>query len=330
MEQISLPELYCPFAPAVNAHAEDVQEETLLWASSLGLLPDERFREAFRAAAIGELAARFHPFAHREELHLISDFYAWMFLQDDHRDELEVGQHPGRLFHEDRRSLEVLGGDGPSAQDSPSVHALCDLRDRLVFRMPGPTWMRRFVRSVENHFDATVWEATNRAQSIVPDPDTYLRMRPLTSGLAIDDELIELAGEARLFGGAREHPTVKRLSLSSQKVVCWANDLISLEKELAHGDVHNLVLVLAHHESLDLREAIYRVAQMHDAEVREFERLSSRLPYFGAAVNEHLERYVAALQARIRGNLDWSRESARYQRRAAKERIEGSTSPIGL
>ena len=116
---------------------------------------------------------------------------------------------------------------------------------------------------------------------------------------------------------------MKRLTLASHNAVCWANDVISLEKELARGDVHNLVLVLAHDEGLDLREAVDRVAHTHDAEVEEFVRLSSRLPSFGVAVDEHLGRYVAALQARIKGNLDWSLESARYRRTATRESIRG-------
>lgn len=307
-----MPDLYCPFASVVNRHAAVVQEETLQWASSFGLLPDERSRRKFRATAIGRLAAGFHPFAGREELRLISDFYAWMFLQDDRRDETEVGRRPDRLSDYDHRSLEVLEGDDSTRRDRSSVYALCDLRDRLNSRTPGPAWMRRFVRGVKNYFDATAWEATNRARGIVPALAVYTRMRPLTAGLAVDDELIEFAGEARLFGGAREHPTVKRLTLASHNAVCWANDAISLKKELAQGDVHNLVLVLAHAEGLGLQKALDRVAEMHDDEVREFVRLSWCLPSFGTAVDEHLGRYVAVLRARMRGNLDWSRESTRY------------------
>lgn len=321
MKRIGIPNLYCPFAPTVNVHAEDVREETLGWASSFGLLADETSRKVLQGAASSDLAARCHPFARSEELRLISDFYAWMFLQDDRRDESEAGWHPGRLFDDDRRPLEVLGGDRPTRRDELSVHALCDLRDRLSSRAPGPAWMRRFVHGVESHFSATAWEATNRARGIVPDLDSYVRMRPLTAGLEIDDEMIEFAGEARLFGGAREHPTVRRLTVASHRVVCWANDLISLEKEFARGDVHNLVMVLAHAEALGLQEAVDRAARMHNAEVRMFVNLSSRLPSFGMAVDRHLERYVTVLRARMRGNLDWSRESARYRYGIEKEPV---------
>ena len=312
MQQIVLPDLFCPFAPVVNKHAALVQEETTRWASSFGLLSEERSHRAFRATAAGRLAAGFHPFAGREELRLISDFYAWMFLQDDRRDESAVGRHPGRLSDSDRRFLEVLEGDVPERHDGPAVHALGDLSERLGLLAPGPAWVRRFVRGVEKYFEASLWEAANRARGTVPDPEDYARMRPLTAGLGVDDELIELAGEARLFGGAREHPTVRRLTLASHNAVCWANDVFSLGKELAHGDVHNLVVVLAHAEGLGLQEALDRVAEVHDEEVRNFVRLSSWLPSFGEAVDEHLGSYMAVLRARIRGNLDWSRESARY------------------
>lgn len=320
MEWILVPDLFCPFAPEVNEHAEAVQEETEDWALSFGLLDDGRTRWMFRATASSLLAARFHPFAPREELRLISDFYVWMFLQDDRRDELEVGRQPGCLSDDDRRSIEVLEGEDPARYDGPLVHALGNLRDRFSARAPGPAWMRRFVRCIENYFDATVWEAMNRAQGIIPDKTTYLRMRPLTGGLAIDDELIELTGEANLFGDVREHPVVKRLTLASHNAVCWSNDVFSLEKELASGDVHNLVLVLSQDEGIGLQEAAARVVRMHDAEIGDFARLSSsRLPSFGDLLDEQLGRYVATLRARIRGNLDWSREVARYRRGAEVE-----------
>lgn len=313
MERIAVPELYCPFHPEINEHAEAVQAQTLRWASGYGLLPHERSRRMFRAAAFGRLAARFHPLAHREQLQLISDLYAWMFLQDDYRDDSRVGRYPGRLSDHDRRLLTVLSGEEPADPDWPLSLALGDLGERLNQLAPGPVWIRRLVRAVEEYFLSTLWEARNRARREVPDLETYLRMRPLTSGLAVDDELIELAGQAQLFRGAREHPSVRRLTAISRNVVCWANDLFSLHKELACKDTHNLVLVLVRSRGLGLEEAAIEVARMHDAEVETFVSLCSSPPSFGEAVDSQLGRYVNTLQHRMRGNLDWSRESGRYR-----------------
>ena len=72
-------------------------------------------------------------------------------------------------------------------------------------------------------------------------------------------------------------------------------------------------MVLAHHEGLPLEAAVGKAARMHDDEARRFVRLEGRLPSFGGALDARLERYVASLRARMRGNLDWARESGRYR-----------------
>lgn len=52
MERFVMPDLYCPFAPAINEHAEAVEEGIVQWALSFGLLPDERSACTFRAAIL--------------------------------------------------------------------------------------------------------------------------------------------------------------------------------------------------------------------------------------------------------------------------------------
>ncbi len=107
---------------------------------------------------------------------------------------------------------------------------------------------------------------------------------------------------------------MKRLTEASSNVVCWSNDVLSLEKELAHGDVHNLIIVLREATGIPLEEAAKRVVEMHNAEVRDFIALAPDLPSFGDTLDANLSRYISILQARMRGNLDWSLESGRYER----------------
>lgn len=316
VERISVSDLFCPFAAAVNVHAAAVQKETAQWTASFGLLPDEWSRRRFYATAATELAARTRPAVPLEELRLTSDLYVWMFLQDDMRDESEVGWHPEHLSDEDAYYLNILSGEDPAERDGPLVHALADLTRRLRAWASGPVWTRRFARAVGEYLDATIWEASNRARGTVPDLATYVEMRPLTGGLGIDDELIGLCEGTRLPREVTEHEVVRFLRRASANAVCWANDLLSLEKELACGDMHNLVLVLAHTENLELRQATQKAVRMHDAEVRTFIESVASLPSFGNAVDANLARYVATLATRMRGNLDWVRESERYRKRA--------------
>ncbi len=328
MERIILPELYCPFPPAINEHAGEVQENSVKWTRSFGLLPGERAYELFDATGIGRLAARTHPGLSQDDLQLVSDWYTWLFLRDDKGDESEIGRHPNELSAADNRFLDVLAGGEPDLRDEPLVYALHDLRERLDERRRSNAlsgiWMRRFIRTFRQHLEATLWEAANRSRGIVPDLESYLRMRPLTGGLSIITELMEIIEGNHIPQAIREHAAVRRVTEASHNIVCWANDILSLEKELACAEVNNLILVLRHAEDLDLQRAIDRAARMHDAEVRTLIEQADSFPPFGEMLDAGLERYVSSLRHRIRGVLDWSYESGRYRARS-RIVVAGST-----
>lgn len=317
MENLTPHELRYPFPPAKSEHAEEVHRGTAEWAHRLGLLPDEKARRLFDATGLGRLVARTHPDSPLEDLRLISDWYTWLFLQDDMRDEAEVGRRPGELSEVDARFLDLLEGADPTPLDTPLARALNDLSRRLRARLREDgipdVWLRRLVRAVEEHLEATLWEARNRARGTAPALDAYVRMRPLTGGLSIVTELVEIVEGAHLPQDVRDHPVVRRLTDASHNVTCWANDVLSLQKELLHGEVNNLVVVLRDAEGSSLQEAVDRAVAMHDAEVGVFVELAADLPRFGPAVDARLERYVSSLRARMRGVLDWSLESGRYR-----------------
>ncbi len=312
MEQAALPELYCPFPPALSMHAEAVHEATVDWARRFELAEEGSTVRQIRASKLGLLAGRFHPEAPREELRLVSDWYLWMFVRDDRCDETELGENPRLLASKDSRFMDILEGAEPRSGEDPLGRALHDLRRRVVSKAPSSLWVRRFVRTVRAHFDSSLWETANRAEGLTPDLATYVRMRPVTGGMHVDAGLIEMTKKIFLASDVLEHPAVRSLTTASNNVVCWANDLFSLEKELKSGDVHNLVVVLREARGLSLQEAVERATELHDAEIRGFLQAESRLPSFGPIVDVNLARYVASLRARMRGNLDWSLESGRY------------------
>ena len=313
VDAFNLPALYSLFPSAISPHADSVHEDTVGWLDRFRVFEDESAHRSFYATNIGGLAARFHPDAPPDILQLVSDWYAWMFIRDDERDESELGRQPERLAAANARYLEILKGLRPSKGGDPLAHALWDLRCRLLAEAPTGTWTRRFVRSVKEHFESTVWEATNRFCGVTPDLETYVRVRPITGGLYIDTEFIGITERTHLPPEVWEDSAVRRLTGASNNAVCWANDIISLKKEVERADVHNLVLILRGSQGLTLREAVARATELHDVEVRTFIDLQYRLPSFSEALDANLERYVAVLRARMRGNLDWSLGSGRYR-----------------
>ena len=311
-KRVILPKLYCPFPSTINEHADAVHRGTVDWVRCFELLRDERAYRVFDAMGLGRLAARTHPDNSPEELQLITDWHTWLFVRDDLGDESRIGRHPEELSALDGRLLDVLEGAEPTDREEPLARALYDLRKRLREKGATAVGMRRLVRTAGEHLEATLWEAANRARRVVPDLTTYIRMRPLTGGLSIVTELTEIVEGNYLPVEVREHATVGRLTEASHNIVCWANDILSLEKELRRGEVNNLVTVLRDEEGLTLQEAVDRAADMHNAEVHDFVNLSAHLPSYGAEVDANLERYLSGLRARVRGVLDWTYESVRY------------------
>ena len=310
MESIALPELYCPFAKIISPHSDSVHEETVEWALKFGLAgADLRFQ-----IDIGRLAGRYHPYASREVLQLVSDLCAWFFVRDDWCDESELGKYPEQLDNWSTRFVEVLEGAELTEYDEPLSFALRNLQQRLWAESPSDLWKRRFIRSVQEHFDAGLWEATNRLSGVMPDLDTYIRMRRRTGGMYVDSDLIEVTDGIRLPPEVLNDSKVRSLREASMDVVVWSNDLLSLQKELMKGeDMHNLVFVVQQVYGLSFQEAVLHVVDMHDSRVRYFMQAERYLPDFGPGINSELERYVDRLRLRMRGNLDWSYEVLRYR-----------------
>ncbi len=313
MVRASLSELRYPFSSAINEHAGQVHIETVEWAKSSGLISsDEAYDQAIEGR-LGWLAGYFHPTASRDTLRLISDWCTWMFLRDDLLDDPNYFRHPERLATLDTRFLEILRGARPDVNDAPLSMVLAALRDRLRPKVPADLWMRRFIRSVREHFESTLWEAINRAEGIVPDLTTYNRMRPITGGMDVDTDFIEISTGIYLPPEVHGHHVVGALTRLSNLSVCWTNDFFSLQKELARGDVHNIVVVIQHEDNLTLEDAIKAAIEMNEESVHTFLDLEQTLPSFGPSIDENLEQYVSVLKARMSGNLAWSIGSARYK-----------------
>ena len=331
-ETVTLPELFCPFDAPTGAHAEALQESTLAWLESFRAYPKEKTRRWVEGVNPGWLAATLHHDAPLEAQRLVSDWYLWMFLHDDRCDESDAGKNPAGLTFVNARLLEVLRGNPPKSGDEPLAHMLWELRGRLLAyslaRGLGgehneleygylkdaqeTSWMTRFTSAVGAYFDATVWEAVNRARGNVPKLSHYVQTRLLTSGLPIDTMLLEVADGVALPEAVRDHAALRHITLLSDNAICWANDIFSLRKELEQGDVHNLVLALRHAHKLTLQEAVERAAWMHDEEVRRFLEHETHLPSFGPQTDAAVARYLAALRARMGGNHRWSKGAARY------------------
>jgi hypothetical protein len=312
MEPIIYPQLSCPFPSAINPHASQVQQGTVEWARRLHLLQRDAAYRRLERVQYGMLMARAYPTAALETLQIATDWSTWLFLLDDQCDEAGIGQAPEQLASLHTRLLDVLRGILPQPDDRSLVHGLWDIYVRLR-KYATEEWLERFSASVAMYFTANVWEATNRRQGLIPDAVSYRDMRPFTSAVYPCLMLIELTERLHLPATVHDHPDIQRLAEMTNNVISWSNDIVSFEKEQRQGDVHNLVLILAHEQQFTLQAAVEQVAVLHDDEVDAFIALAARLPKFEPAIEADLRRYIAGMRFWMRGNLDWSIGTARYQ-----------------
>jgi Terpene synthase family 2, C-terminal metal binding len=299
---VDIPHLYCPFASRISPHAEALEATNLAWIDLVKLVPNARVVER---AQFGRLAARAYPEASLDTLAIAAAWATWLFLRDDQCDEGGISSDPKAMRALADHQIDVLAGQRPHRGDDALTAALVDLRERMLVR-GGGKWMARFLANVQDYFDAVVWEAENRALRRVPDVTTYVRLRDMTGAVRTCFDIFELAVGPLAIEARCDSRLVRLMSLAN-RAICWSNDLFSIEKELTHGDVHNLAIVLHRETDISLQDAVAAAARMHDDVVRSFE-------HHAALVAPEQRYFVDALAGWIRANVDWSIETGRYGR----------------
>jgi 5-epi-alpha-selinene synthase len=304
--------IHCPFPLQLNPHAEAAERASLGWLSRFGLFSGEAHRAAVSRAHLTTLVAGFYPSASLEALSLASDYVCWAFALDDIGDETEVGERPARLLALIERFERVLSGECPSAASPPLVHGLYDVWLRLA-AFADDAQLREFVAGNRAYFGGMLWEANNRAHCWVPDETAYAAFRPAAGAVPSFFGLIEPLERITLAPHVRNHEEVQALAKLAGEIICFTNDVLSYEKEQAHRDFHNLVIVYEQHRRLLPGAAAWQAIATINSATREFVKRASALPSFGAEQDAELARYVGVLRAVIRVTLSWTYDSTRYR-----------------
>jgi hypothetical protein len=264
----------------------------------------------FNAARFAWLTGRVHPDASYESILIVATYMSWLFMVDDLYDEAELGRYPERLKAQHQELIERMKHPRPLLGDeSPVVVGLADIWERMRQR-GSPRWAERFIQTFEGYAYACQWEAENRASHRVPPLAEYMEFRRHTSALYQFFSLVELVEQVTLTPEILEY--VHALEVRADDGVSWVNDMLSLDKEVRAGDVHNLVVVLQHEYGLSPQGAMDHAARLFNARMREYVELERKLPSYGLETDVALQRYLRGLRCWVRGNLDWSYESGRY------------------
>jgi hypothetical protein len=288
--------------------ADAIEASARAWTAQRGLVPVPQLPRRFDPVNVGLLTSLCYAGATAERRELIAQLLAWIFVHDDVYD--DATHDPERLHAVLAGYADTLRGAREPFEDaSPSTRALVELRDRIA-AVADPMWLDWFCESMRGFWlDGIVVETRIRAADTTPDVPTYLRMRMHSIGVLPFLDLVELAHGFAIPRVVAADPSMMRLRMRTARVIAYANDVFSYEKERRAGDPNNLVHLLMHHDGLSLPGAVDRVISLHDREVALFESEAASIPF---ASLPHVDQFIEGHRAWMRGALDWQRLSRRY------------------
>jgi Terpene synthase family 2, C-terminal metal binding len=305
------PQITLPFPVRINPFSTSLGDCLTRSATAAGVLSPSMGVE-WSAARYERLVARMYPFAPLSTLTLVGEAVLWLFLLDDHLDPGGAGSDPDHAWQVVRRAMQVL--DGCEQPAEPVVLLwLWRWRERVVCRAPSE-WWRHCVKDLIEFAESLYHETSARSRGWLPGMGEYLEARRWTSGWVVLTDLIEFAGNTVLPADVRDSTQYAHMRWAAGDVACAVNDLFSLRKEIKAGEIHNLVLVLQRSEQCTLSDAVDRTIEWMTTRLGDyFQAREEFLAQDSPTKQDFLMRHVVGIESLMRGSLDWSVETGRYQ-----------------
>lgn len=314
-----LPGLYCPFPSLLNQYVEKADRHTTLWVKKYQLVTSEETWSSYHRQKFTWMVARMFPTADLNALSIAADLNTLLFILDDQFDEHGEGSAAIKQKEQFERLVHALIGIMKHnslislEKGGPVLSAVSDFWKRIR-KLGNLGWQVRFIESLQQAFAANLWRIEQVSHGQLPTLEEYMEWRPFFSGASFFAHLLEAIEAFSLPDYVFLDATVKKLIMLCSNTICWANDLFSFNKELEQGDEMNIVMLIRNTRDCTLKEAIAAAVAIHDDQVRQFERLSAKLPSFGTVTDAQLSRYISALSVMMKGNIEWSvNDTARYR-----------------
>ncbi|GAA2816603.1 terpene synthase family protein [Crossiella cryophila] len=282
-----------------------VERQLAEWAQRLRLLSGEATVHRFRAARFGEFASFVYPDA--PDLLIYAKWLAWLFVVDDLYDENRAPGQGGIV----NGVLPYLPDQGqPPAQPiDPASAALADMWPELRASMPD-SLRERFRGHTDHYVRSYATDLANARTGLAPALAPYITLRRASGAVETCVDLIERQPAAYLPPHTAGATDLLALREAANDVICWSNDVLSLAKEIEHGELNNLVAVLRDATGLGWQAALEVAAEMVGARTREFEQISHRL--LSGDADPALAPFIDGVQLWIAGSLHWHQSSPRY------------------
>lgn len=269
-EELSIPLIEAQFVRCRHREWQGLRNRSHDWSVRLGLMSADIAHVHANGLRYTDLVAGYYVGAPTAALQVISDFSIWFFIWDDHHGAY-ARNHADQRWARLRDALYVVL-DKPSdfARDSnPLLAGFADCVLRFGKQL-SRDWNRRFAMHFHAVIDGYDQEYRERTVGYVPLVDDYLQLRCQTFGYLVWLDCLELAAGKELLPEVIAWDEYRRAGFASQEFSGWYNDLCSLPKELASGELHNLGISLIHHRGLSRSQALAEVRDLTTQRVQDF------------------------------------------------------------
>jgi hypothetical protein len=302
----------------VHADTESLAVQLRSWLDSHGLLAFEEVRQLDAVGRIPLQAAVVYPGCRTpDEAQLCCAWLAWAQAFDDRFDRTPLSADPAAARLVVDRCLRVTaqartGRAAPAEEPDPFGEAFADLVT-WAGRPMGPAWREHFLADLDEWLRSYVAETCHRAEGYVLAPADLIAHKRRCMADTVNCDLFERVATGELSPLARQ--ILRPLVDVGMDILGAVNDIVSLNRERARRDSHNLVISLACHQGMTEEAAVEEIRRLVSAWSAELARLRDALPADPAL---HAEQQIIADWAHyrcafVRGYHDWTLQTGRYQ-----------------
>lgn len=311
-------DFYVPFGLRTNPETEQARGRHEAWIKASGILPHPRLWDLYAAWDFPQLVGYVYPTAEGERLDLAMNTLGMSFVWDDQHESLSA-RDPARAVAHTRDIISVFHHPPErfTGQETALGVRLWAQLWHEMSRGMSSAWRVRAARDWEYMAVCFPHQARDRVLG-VPDLRHYTHLRRGVAGSDSAFSTLEAIWGCEVPPLAFHSPQLRQMHDAIALTTMWCNDVYSLEKEEADGDVDNIVPVLEKARHLSRKEAVEEVVRMVETEIRLFERLREDLlamvSYLGLDTGEAaaVMLYTQALQAWFRGYHEWEQSTDRY------------------
>jgi epi-isozizaene synthase len=268
--ELAIPMIETAFRRQRHKDWPRLRKHSHAWLLKQRLMPVDIAQNHADGLRYTNLIADYYVGAPTAALEVISDFSTWFFVWDDvhGRYALLRRDHEWQQLRDELH--EVLNApELHLSNPAPLVAGLADCVRRFNEQL-SQRWAHRFALHFHEVIEGYDREYHQRIAGQPPSVEAYISLRCLTFGYRVWLDCLELAAGQELPPEIIGWNEYQRAGMASQEFSGWYNDLCSMPKELAAGEIHNLGICLMHHHGLSLNQAITETRHRIEDRVKDF------------------------------------------------------------